>query len=601
MSLGNIRRRPVRRRWLFGITTTVVAAVMVFVVASASGVLTGSPSKFESGDDPSLGLGNMMVDTTGNKDWVSVTANAAYAHITDRSDSTDDSYVSGQKQDTVCPDLDPAHSNPPKDDFTDIASFSETAGNGDTYLYGATIRVAPNGSASENIELKQGTAGNCAGSTILARVAGDKLLTIDYHGGGKRPDFNVLTWVETGACFVSNDVAPCWGASVLSLSVAGAEGGVSDSDITAANNPISGVALKAGRFAEFGVNLATAGILPAGTCKAFPQSIWGSRSSGSSFVSTTKDISIENKTISNCGEIKIIKRSSPRGSDQNFDFTSDITAAKAGSELTCAADASPTAFTLNDDAGVDSNPPVAGGNVEDCTKVHSGTYTVTESANPSGWTFDNFSCTSTGSGTSTNPTSSTSAKSVSITLGSDGVVTCVFTNKPLKGALRILKESTKTGNPLVANAGAEFCYSTSTGCTTTNVTDNGTGDAISGTAGEICVTNLDPGTYYVNETKAPSGYGGASESDQVAVVVADTNCTTAKPSTANTAVFTNPPLSDIQVRFRDGGSGETSATISCDNSTGTGDDNNTTGWDTTHTVTGIDSPTTIDCTITIDP
>lgn len=58
------------------------------------------------------------------------------------------------------------------------------------------------------------------------------------------------------------------------------------------------------------------------------------------------------------------------------------------------------------------------------------------------------------------------------------------------------------------------------------------------------------------------------------------NFTTNKPTDANSAVFTDPPLSDIQVNFRDGGSGETSATsITYDDTTGT---------KTTTPATGVD-------------
>ena len=46
-----------RRRFLF-VPVLAVVAVSLFLIASASGVLTGSPSKFESGNDPTLGLGN---------------------------------------------------------------------------------------------------------------------------------------------------------------------------------------------------------------------------------------------------------------------------------------------------------------------------------------------------------------------------------------------------------------------------------------------------------------------------------------------------------------------------------------------------------------
>ena len=165
------------------------------------------------------------------------------------------------------------------------------------YLYGATIRYAANGNASENIELKQGTSGFCPGSTtLLARTPGDRLLAIDYLGGGKAVQFHLLTWVASGACFVANDPAPCWGATVAELSAAVAEGGVSTSNFSIAQNPISGKAIVAGQFAEFGVNLAAAGVIPNnGTCSSFAQTVWESRSSGSSFVSSTKDVTVEDQ------------------------------------------------------------------------------------------------------------------------------------------------------------------------------------------------------------------------------------------------------------------------------------------------------------------
>jgi hypothetical protein len=151
-----------RKRVLFAVTSTAVAAVMALFVASALGVLSGSPSNFESSD------GNMIVDTPGNADWNSVAggcfggANVSggscvsgnYVHLVDvASSSSDDSFKPGQKQDTVCPVI-TGSKNPPKDDFTDVASFNETNPTSlDTFLYGATIRFAANGTASENIEL----------------------------------------------------------------------------------------------------------------------------------------------------------------------------------------------------------------------------------------------------------------------------------------------------------------------------------------------------------------------------------------------------------------------------------------------------------------
>ena len=157
------------------------------------------------------------------------------------------------------------------------------------------------------------------------------------------------------------------------------------------------------------------------------------------------------------------------------------------------------------------------------------------------------------------------------------------------------EKSTKTGNPLVSNDGAVFSYGSA------SVTDNGTGDEDSD-IGEVCVSGLLPGEYTVNETSPPDGYGGAdaSQADQTVTVADGTDCGTALPAAGATATFTDPPLSDIQVNFRDGGSGETSADISCDDGTGE-DASAASGWDESATHTGISAPTTVVCTIVIDP
>jgi hypothetical protein len=287
-----------RKRFLF-VPALLVVATALFLVSSASGVLAGSPSKFEAND------GNMVVNGgTGFNDWNSVQNSPNYVHLTDLSKTTqDDSFQSGQKQDAPCPVIN-TNKNPPKDDFTDIASFNETntdstsAQFGHTFLDGATIRVAPNGNASENVELNKGTNGFCTG-TQLARSAGDKLIAIDYLNGGTNVQFHVLTWVTSGACFVNKDTAPCWGATVETLGANAAEGLVNQSPIAAADNKINNLDLDAGEFAEFGVDLTAAGIIPANSCQSFPQTIWESRASGSSFVSSTEDVSVEHHTIGN--------------------------------------------------------------------------------------------------------------------------------------------------------------------------------------------------------------------------------------------------------------------------------------------------------------
>jgi hypothetical protein len=645
MSLGKIRQRPVRRRWLFGITVTALAVFAALFIASASGtppaecsvasiVVPGSPSCFESGD------GNMKVDVTGANDWASVKSNAAYFHKVDVSSSqSDDSFVSGQKQDTTCPDT-YLHGNPPKDDFTDIASYNELASNGDEYLYGATIRYTANGSASENVELKQSSV-LCPGQPtggVTVRTDGDKLLAIDYHPSAA-PDFHVLTWItdntSEGPCFVSNDVAPCWGAAVTTLLSNGANGLTNQTTIPSGENSIQSPAqsLVAGQFAEFGVNLRVAGIVPANTCKAFPQTVWESRSSGSSFVSTTKDISIENKTISNCGEIRIIKQTNPRGGDNSFSFSSNLPTESATTSLvgaTCtytSAVAADGSFSLNDKnnanqtADTDCAHNDQSNTVDEPNLFGGTTYTVTEGAPVSPYGFGSVSCSG-GSGVTTDQT----ARSASIPLNAGDIVTCLFTNNLLKGALKISKLSAKTGNA-VLKAGAVFCYDGTTGCggtghAGTSVTDNGSGD--SDTAiGSVCVPNLTVGTYYVNETSPPPGYAGpvsTDATDQSVTVVGGTNCDTGAganpPGAGATATFHDPPLADVQIRWKDDGSGELSLDgtvangLSCtagSATTGTQDRTDTTGWKNTLLVPNIQVTSgstpnvTLTCTVKIDP
>ena len=161
-------------------------------------------------------------------------------------------------------------------------------------------------------------------------------------------------------------------------------------------------------------------------------------------------------------------------------------------------------------------------------------------------------------------------------------------------AIKILKQSTKSGNPLVLNAGAVFSYDSS------SVTDNGTGDEDS-TIGSVCVGGLAPGTYTVNETSPPTGYGSAGQTNLSAVAVQGTNCTSNKPTGTGVVTFTNSPLYDLQVNFRDGGSGETSATISCSPLEPPDSTTPPTGWFTSSTYTGRSAPQTVTCTIEVDP
>ncbi len=174
------------------------------------------------------------------------------------------------------------------------------------------------------------------------------------------------------------------------------------------------------------------------------------------------------------------------------------------------------------------------------------------------------------------------------------------------GAIRILKNSSKGG---AAKAGAVFAVDGPDAGTDPDfsVTDDTTAAAPDedADAGEVCVSGLVPGaTYNVTEASPPTGYAG--ESGSKTVVAVSGNCDSAG---LNSVTFTNPPLFNIQVNFKDGGSGETSigpgtAVIDCDTTTGTESTTAATGWDESLTVTGVNltsATMTVTCTIPVDP
>jgi hypothetical protein len=575
-------------------TIIVGLAVGVFAVAvgSALGVLAGSPSKFEAND------GNMIVNTAGNNDWASVTGSAAYEHLTDPSDTSDDSFDPGQKQDTTCPDVAP-HPNPPKDDFTDIARFSEISNTGSTFLYGATIRVAPNGNASENIELKQGT-GNpklCPGSTtLLQRVAGDKLIAIDYLNGGTNVQFNVLTWVTSGACFVSSHTAPCWGATVQSLSANAAEGQASQSDIAAADNSINGLALSAGQFAEFGINLTAAGIIPANACSPFTQTIWESRASGSSFVSTTKDVVVDNLSLSNCGEIKIIKHTNPRGLNQQFQYTSGSASTlklpQIASGGACNGVNSTGGFCLNDNGNTTGDNTA---NTVDETNLPQGTYTVTEGSDPTGFAFASVTCSPSGH-------TSVSGRTVTINLAPNDVITCTYVNDQQLGAIKITKTSSKAAATPLAGAHFSICTNSTGTCTPAKT---GSGDLQTGANGTVCIDGLTFGDYYVTETAPPNGYKKDDSSTHTVTVSHNASCSDATFA-GESIGFTDTPLTDVLAKAQSEATGGTQSRVTCVDSSNANVGNSPQPSASTFadpaqvTANGL-SPGTYTCTIVIDP
>jgi len=551
---------------------------------SAAASIT-SDSGFESAD------GNLKVDSTF--DWngfspVTWTGTAPYqtanktvngfkfTGLTDAQKSnTDTGFAGGTKQDKNCPSV-IGSSAPNKDDLKRIYVSHNTVNVGGTphiFLQLAWVRIPQNTtspSAHVGFEFNQGTT-PCGSGSLVQRTVGDMLIVYDFNGGSTDvPTLTVRRWVTSGACDISNDSPPCWGPA-KDLSASGfAEARVNTSTVGPVLDTVapSTETLGLNEFGEAGVDLTAAGIFSSNQCTSFGQAEGVSRSSGNSGQAAMEDlVGPGSIRISNCGilNVKKVTDPSPDPTDTSFSFT------KNGSNNSTTL---PRTFSLKN-GGTDTETVFAAND-----------FSVAEAV-PTNWTLTSASCDN-GSGTLSGDTLS------GITVAPDENVTCTFHDTLQQGALQILKNSTK-GGPVTTD-GAVFSYDGH------SVTDNGAGDENSAT-GVVCVSGLAPGSYTVNETSPPTGYGHspASESDQVVTVVNGTNCTDNLPAAAGTATFTDPPLSDIQVNFRDGGSGQTHGTISCDNATGTPTHIPPTGWDTSTTVTGVEAPTTVTCTIVIDP
>jgi hypothetical protein len=486
--------------------------------------------------------------------------------------TSDTAFAGGTKQDDNCATVGDGKA-PNKDDLKRFYLSSKTGANGHTYLNLAWVRIPQNTtspSAHIGFEFNKATAGNCSTGGLAQRVAGDMLIVYDFEGGsGDIPVLTLRRWVTSGACEVGSSSPPCWGpAATLAAGTAEARvnTGATALDVIAPSDETLGI----NEFGEAGIDLTNAGVFTAGTCNSFGRAYAVSRSSGSSATAAMKDLAGPvNFNLTNCGQIKIIKQTNPRGLNQPFGFSSTIP-----NTSTCVQDATPNGtytgsgtagFALNDNgnsgktAGSADAAQNSTGNTESCTDVPAGTYTVTEAADPTGFAFGNFTCTSNGTGTSTTPTSSTTQKNVSITIAGGGVVTCIYTNNQQTGAIKVAKVSIKTGNAQLA--GATIAIKDPDG-------NHITGSPFTTTASAICVDGLTKlGTYTVQETAAPAGFFLDDNTvHNVSVTATNATCS-GSPFGGATYTFSDTPKTDILVRATSQATtGGTESRITCVNS-----------------------------------
>lgn len=497
---------------------------------------------------------------------------------------------------------------PNKDDLFDVATNTIVSGT-DSELDLGMVRTNNNGSSHLDFELNRVNwlSGSPTGATCGSngtgisdfkcpvRTEGDLLISFEIspdgtaaerffvwdlpggtdangHGRGDvacqgplSGNENTCPWEEIQPPLASGTGTPTVLTSVNSAAIPAPPWGFKNPNGTV------GTTIPKGGWFEAGINLSALGFPP--SCPGFGIASAKSRSSGSSVTSALTDLAGPFPVdLNTCGKITIIKNTVPDAA-QDFDYTTT-------------GGLSPSTFTLDDDA----DPTLSN------TRVYNnqapGNYTVTETLPVFGYALTDLSCvvdhSESGSPTTASPSSGNATPTSTITLGNLGEVTCTYTNTRQLGAIKVIKTSSKTGAAL---ANAHFSVTGPNSFATTLTT---------GADGTACVDSLPFGDYTVTETGAPPGY--IIDDPAPRTVTVDNNAACSDASyVGESSSFTDTPTADIQVRFRDGGSGATSATIDCDNTTGTTDNSNTTGWNSTKTITGIHAPTTVTCTIVIDP
>ena len=542
--------------------------------ASCSAPLSGS--NFAAGD------GNLKASPTtyGTTDWENVAGLNAGFDLA--SGNADNAFGQGTKEDSPSIGVVSGSIPPNKSDLTRFYEASENVA-GQTYLYLAWERSNVLGNANMDFEIDQQPTpqltSSFTGSATLARQAGDMLITYDFVNGGGTPVLGLNRWLvsasspsvpgfATNVCLSSN-AFPCWGDHET-LNGASSTGAVNNlSTVTDPIAPNAPRSLPAGTFGEAAINLTAAGVFGTSTCSTFATTFLKSRSS-SSFSSEVKDfVAPVPTTISNCGEVKIVKHTDPAGSDKNFSFSSTL----AGSQISCA---SPASFTLNDKS--------AATNTLDCKNVPIGNYTVTETQ-AAGYALESLTCTTGGSQDAKKPLQA------DITVSANKLVTCTYVNQQQLGAIKITKTSVKaTGTPL---AGGTFTVTNASG---TPVVGS---PFTSGSDGTFCVDHLPYGTYSVTETGAPAGYAIDDTSANSVTVSQNSTCGDGKEATHT---FTDTPLTDVLASAISEAPSGTQSTVSCVDGSNAAIGNSPQGLaeNAQVTATGL-RPGTYTCTIVIDP
>ncbi len=193
----------------------------------------------------------------------------------------------------------------------------------------------------------------------------------------------------------------------------------------------------------------------------------------------------------------------------------------------------PTSLSVIDNGANDADPAAG---VIKVNNVLLGSYTITETVAPSGYSLDG------------SPRSVTvSDANLNASIGTMGANDSDDFHDSL-GSIQWEKRDASNGN--ILQGGATFSVS---GPTSLSVVDNGANDA-DPTAGEIKVINLALGSYTITETVAPSGYSLDSAPRSVTVSNANLNATLGTMGANDSSDF-HDSLGSVQWEKRDASSG----------------------------------------------
>ncbi|MEV7603875.1 prealbumin-like fold domain-containing protein [Paenarthrobacter sp. NPDC089322] len=465
-----------KNKKLTSIGAAAACLALVLSATAAQANLPGSP--FDAAD------GNLVLNDE-TQDWanapISCVVPISGCGIDLDTGQNDNSFGQGTKEDTEVPSVVTGSIPNNKSDLLRFYAYLKTEANGDDYAYLAWERVQePTGTTNMDFEFNKSTVKSANGITPV-RTAGDVLIKYDLAQGGTNPVLGYHRWVTTGdksQCDSANSV-PCWG-TVQDLT-GDFEGSINSAQVVDPIAPNAPRNLSARTFGEAAINLTDAGIIPADSCETFSGAYLKSRSSDS-FTAALKDfIAPVPLNFSKCGSIKI--RKVTVGGDASFGYTTT-------GGLT------PATFNLSN-----------GGLRDFGSSVPAGTYSVTESTLPSGWTLTDLQCTSSGTGTST----SRSGATVNIVLGFQGSVDCTYTNTA-KGTINVHKRDDGTGSGASLSGAVFTLFNNAAPLETRGAEDTTTGlTCTTDASGNCSFTDVLAGEYWVVETTTPPGYDTAAD------------------------------------------------------------------------------------------